>query len=123
MLCFKKKFELIWCNEQLIKFKNNQIFQVGLIMGGLESYRKEIYELGKKICIHFPNLFGYIGVDILRVKDNWQIIEINPRFTSSYIGLEEAYGQEIVEKINEFYIDKKFSEKKHKLNKKVKIFF
>ena len=41
MLCFKK-IELICCNEQLIKFKNNQIFQVGLIMGGLESYRKEI---------------------------------------------------------------------------------
>ena len=123
MLCFKKKFELICCNEQLIKFKNNQIFQVGLIIGGLESYRKEIYELGTKICVHFPNLFGYIGVDILRVKDNWQIIEINPRFTSSYIGLKEAYGQEVVEKINEFYIDKKFSEKKHKLNKKVKIFF
>ena len=32
----------------------------------------------------------------------------------------EAYANK---KINEFYIDKKFSEKKHKLNKKVKIFF
>ena len=90
MLCCEKNFELICCNEQLLEFKNNRINQVGLIMGGLESHRKEIYELGKKICTHFPNLFGYIGVDILRVKDHWQIIEINPRFTSSYIGLKEA---------------------------------
>ena len=42
MLCKEKVLRLICCNEQLLKFKNNQIFQVGLIMGGLESYRNEI---------------------------------------------------------------------------------
>ena len=123
MLCCEKNFEIICCNEQLLELKNNRINQVGLIIGGLESHRKEIYELGKKICTHFPNLFGYIGVDILRVKNHWQIIEINPRFTSSYIGLESAYGRGMIEKINEFYIKKKLTEKNCKLNKKVKVFF
>ena len=68
MLCYKKDFQIICCNEQLLEFKNNKIYQFGLIIGGLESYRKQIYELGKEICNYFPNLFGYIGVDIVKEK-------------------------------------------------------
>ena len=53
MLCYNKSFEIICCNEQLLKFKNNRIYQVGLIMGGLEPYRHEISELGKKFLTIF----------------------------------------------------------------------
>ena len=42
MLCYKKDFQIICCNEQLLEFKNNKIYQFGLIIGGLESYRKQI---------------------------------------------------------------------------------
>ena len=107
----KKDFQIICCNEQLLEFKNNKIYQFGLIIGGLESYRKQIYELGKEICNYFPNLFGYIGVDIVKEKNNWKVIEINPRFTSSYVGLEQAYGKEVINLISEFYINKKFNKK------------
>ncbi len=123
MLCYKKDFQIICCNEQLLEFKNNKIYQFGLIIGGLESYRKQIYELGKEICNHFPNLFGYIGVDIVKEKNNWKVIEINPRFTSSYVGLEQAYGKEVINLISEFYINKKFTCKNYKLKKKVNIYF
>ena len=123
MLCNGKAFEIICCNEQIIEFRNNKISQIGLIMGGLESHRNQIYELGKKICNHFPNLFGYIGVDIVKVEDEWRVIEINPRFTSSYIGLEEAYGEKVINKINDFYIYKKLNKKALSLRKKVKIYF
>ena len=33
-------------------------------------------------------------------------LEIIPRFTSSYVGLEKAYGKKVPNKINEFYINK-----------------
>ena len=117
MICDGESFQIISCNEQLLKFEDNQVYQIGLIMGGLESYRDQINELGK-ICKYFPNLFGYIGVDIVQSKDDWKVIEINPRFTSSYIGLERAYGKEIINKITEFYIHKKFNEKICTLQKK-----
>tara|TARA_B100002019_G_scaffold145635_1_gene125537 strand:- start:820 stop:1779 length:960 start_codon:yes stop_codon:yes gene_type:complete len=123
MLCYNKSFEILCCNEQLLKFKNNRIYQVGLIMGGLEPYRHEISELGKKISNYFPNLFGYIGVDIIKVRNKWKVIEINPRFTSSYVGLEQSYGKTVINKINKFYISKKLNEKKIKLKKKVEIYF
>ena len=118
MICDGESFQIISCNEQLLKFEDKQVYQIGLIMGGLESYRDQINELGKKICKYFPNLFGYIGVDIVQSKDDWKVIEINPRFTSSYIGLERAYGKEIINKITEFYIHKKFNEKICTLQKK-----
>ena len=89
----------------------------------MESQKNEIYEIGKKICKHFPNLFGYIGVDIVKVKNEWRVIEVNPRFTSSYIGLEQAYGKRIINKINDFYINKKFDDKIYKLKKKLKFIF
>ena len=65
MLCNRKSFEIICCNEQLLRFKENKIFQVGLIMGGLESYRNEIHELGKKFATTFLIFLDNIGVDIV----------------------------------------------------------
>ena len=59
MLCCEKNFEIICCNEQLLELKNNRINQVGLIIGGLESHRKEIYELGKK---YVPTFQIYLAI-------------------------------------------------------------
>ena len=123
MLCCDKKFEIICCNEQILKFHNDKISQIGLIMGGLESHRNEIYAIGKKICSSFPELFGFIGIDIVRVNNDWRVIEINPRFTSAYIGLEQAYGIGAINRITEFYINKKIEKTNYSLKKKVKIYF
>lgn len=38
----------------------------------------------------FEGLRGYVGVDIVIAKDSVQLIEINPRLTTSYIGLRQA---------------------------------
>jgi predicted ATP-grasp superfamily ATP-dependent carboligase len=37
-----------------------------------------------------PGLKGYVGVDLILSKESAQLIEINPRLTTSYIGLRQV---------------------------------
>ena len=123
MLCSKKKFEVLCCNEQIVVIKKNKILQTGLRMGGLEFYRKEIEKIGRQIYKNFSGLFGYIGVDILLEENQWKIIEINPRFTSSLIGLEKSYGKKSLQKITKLYLENKINKTKNNLIKIVTVKF
>ena len=49
-------------------------------MGGLEKHRNEIESLANGLSKEFKGLFGVVGVDIVREKRRWLIIEINSRF-------------------------------------------
>ena len=123
MLCSENNFEVLCCNEQIVDINKKKISQTGLIMGGLESYRKEIEKIGRQIYENFSGLFGYIGVDILLEENQWKIIEINPRFTSSLIGLEESYGINSLQKISKLYLENKLNRTKNKLIKKFTVKF
>jgi len=47
-------------------------------------------ELASSAVGHIPGLNGYIGVDIVISGESIQLIEINPRVTTSYIGLRQV---------------------------------
>ncbi len=93
MLCKNKKFVLISCNKQIVKIVDDNIIQKGIIVGGLENERSEIKSLAQKICNVTEGFFGLIGVDIIKQNKKWHVLEINPRFTSSYNGILECYGK------------------------------
>jgi predicted ATP-grasp superfamily ATP-dependent carboligase len=50
--------------------------------------------LAHQIGISMPNLFGYMGVDVQiqqnQGKTHYAILDINPRLTTSYVGLHQA---------------------------------
>ena len=118
MICCKKKKIVLSCNKQIHKIKKNKISQQGNINGGLENYRSEIEKLAEKIVKNFPGLFGFVGVDIVKIKGTWHVIEINPRFTSSIISLEDTYGSDSIKNLTDFYIYEKIKNIKIKLKKK-----
>ena len=123
MLCSESNFEVLCCNEQIVNINEKNISQEGLIMGGLEPFRKEIEKIGRQIYENFSGLFGYIGIDILLEEDQWKIIEINPRFTSSLIGLGKSYGRNSLQKITNLYLENKLNKTKNKLIKKFTVRF
>jgi hypothetical protein len=49
--------------------------------------RERVFEKVKTLPSIFPGLKGYFGVDILLRDEDFDIVEINPRLTSSYLGL------------------------------------
>lgn len=109
MLCKNGKSKVICCNEQLLKLKKEKIQQVGCIMGGLEKHRNEIEILANRISKNFKGLFGIVGVDIVIENKKWLIIEINPRFTSAYSGLNKSYSSLTIKDITDFYVHKKLN--------------
>ena len=52
---------------------------------------------------------------IVIIKNSLHVIEINARFTSSLLGLQEAYGDSVTKKISDLYLTKVFDKKKIKL--------
>jgi predicted ATP-grasp superfamily ATP-dependent carboligase len=47
----------------------------------------ETFEMAKEVVESFPNLRGYVGVDFVLTEDAAVVLEVNPRLTTSYVGL------------------------------------
>ena len=62
-------------------------------------------------------------MDVIKIENVWHILEINTRFTSSLLGIENAYGIEAIKKITNLYLNKKIDKKKIKLKKTTKVYF
>ena len=115
MICLKGKSIVLACNKQIVS-KKKRISQIGSFIGKYEKYRQSFIKIANLISKSFPGLYGYVGVDVVFEDNMWKVIEINPRFTTSYVGLEKVYGG----KINRMIIDL-YTKNKIKLNKLVDI--
>jgi predicted ATP-grasp superfamily ATP-dependent carboligase len=64
--------------------------------GGVASWphprRAEACELGQRAAALAPGLRGYVGVDLVLGEQTCWLIEINPRPTTSYVGLRRVVG-------------------------------
>ena len=87
------KAELICCNRQQVSI-NKGVFElkaceVNISTNQLERYQKLIDKAAQSIS----GLWGYVGIDLIQ-PDNSDplILEINPRLTTSYVGIYPATG-------------------------------
>jgi len=46
-----------------------------------------------------PALWGYVGIDLIETPEQTWVLEINPRLTTSYVGINEALGLNVVEAV------------------------
>jgi predicted ATP-grasp superfamily ATP-dependent carboligase len=71
--------------------------------GGLVPFdhplRHSAFAVAEKIVKSFRNLKGYIGVDLVLTEDEAVAIEVNPRLTTSYIGLRRVVNFNVAEAI------------------------
>ncbi|EIC31167.1 ATP-grasp domain-containing protein [Methylomicrobium album] len=51
-------------------------------------YRELVGRLAKAM----PGLWGYAGIDLIETAEQVRVLEVNPRLTSSFAGLNEALG-------------------------------
>ena len=78
------------CNKQSI-FEENKTFK-------LKGCEVNVFDAGKyknycdNLVSVLPELYGYIGVDIIIQEREIFLIEINPRLTTSYVGIYDAIG-------------------------------
>ena len=84
----------------------------GEYLGGYVPYehplKDKVFEYAKKACEYVPGLKGFIGIDFIIDGDYIYLLEINSRFTTSYVGLQKIININIAKTIIDL-IDKKIS--------------
>ena len=84
------KARLLSCNTQIIDINNHKLSYIGGIINGMRDYWPQFEFLANKIAQSLPDLAGYVGIDVIVDDDEIIVVEINPRFTTSYIALRES---------------------------------
>lgn len=98
MICRDGHGWLLSCNRQLVNLDGNKPQFEGCVINGLSHYWEFFSRLAESIAAAIPSLSGYIGVDLILTQKSpihAEILEINPRLTTSYVGLGEATGVNI----------------------------
>jgi predicted ATP-grasp superfamily ATP-dependent carboligase len=92
MLCRNGKAWLLSCNRQHIECDGNQFKLRGVTVHGMQAYWQRFETIARKIAQMLPDALGYIGVDVIvdTANNKIYVLEINPRLTTSYVGLREA---------------------------------
>ena len=85
--------KILSINEQI--YKNSSEHEIFLYKINIGKFNYMLSEIESFIKVIFKNLdgyFGFIGVDAIITDSNIFFLEINPRLTTSYIGLRKTLG-------------------------------
>ncbi|MEC7834817.1 MAG: ATP-grasp domain-containing protein [Pseudomonadota bacterium] len=93
----KDDFIPLTCNKLIINPSKGSIHYQKIEVGGAEFLRNEMTRIVKKIHTAFGGLLGYVGIDFIKNRKNLVVLEINPRLTTSYVGLARSINFNPVE--------------------------
>ncbi len=92
-LFYQGESAFICCNQQHLTFDDNKFQLLGCTVNVKQEQRLDWQSLCSKIAQAIPGLWGYIGIDLIETEQGeLLILEINPRLTTSYVGIKEATG-------------------------------
>lgn len=89
--CCDGEAVLLSVNQQRIARRGRELALSGCRVGVCSPFDAEA--VAAEIARAFPELRGYVGVDLIYDGHSPWIIEINPRLTLSYVGLSRAAGK------------------------------
>ncbi len=83
---------LLSCNQQKIIIKSGRFELIGCRVNVEPENRKELALLLQTLTKQIPGLWGYVGIDYIDSETGPSLLEINPRLTTSYVGIRKALG-------------------------------
>lgn len=83
---------LLACNRQKVTLADGRFRYDGGVVGGLETGRGGYEVLAASVGEAVEGLGGYVGIDFIATAEGPAVLEINPRLTTSYVGLHRALG-------------------------------
>jgi tyramine---L-glutamate ligase len=92
LLCASGEARLLSVNLQQIVEENGEFRLTGCAVNAISDIGGVYAKLGSRIAKAMPELWGYVGADIMVTPDGPLVLEINPRLTTSYTGLRLARG-------------------------------
>ncbi len=79
-------------NRQRVVMTDNSFVLLGCVVNGYMEQQDRFRKIARDIVAAIPELWGIVGVDLLDTDAGLQVLEINPRITTSYVGLKESTG-------------------------------
>ena len=83
---------LLSVNRQRIAVMDDELLLLGCVVNGLGAADARFRRLGGDVAAALPGLWGYVGVDLVATAAGPLVLEVNPRLTTSYVGLRESLG-------------------------------
>lgn len=110
MVCGHGQALLLSANQQQIAVNQNRIQYSGSVVNGLAQHWTLFEQLAQRLIAAFPFLHGYLGVDVLLHDDALTVVEINPRATTSYVGLNASLGVNTTKTVIDFLYNGRMKE-------------
>lgn len=88
---------LVCANLQRFELINQQYHLADIVVNH-HSDSGAYQQLIDKIASSLPGLWGYVGIDLIENEQVW-VLEINPRLTTSFVGIYNALGINIAETV------------------------
>jgi predicted ATP-grasp superfamily ATP-dependent carboligase len=92
LLCSDQETWLVACNEQLIERDGMHLRHRGNVVNSIRDNFDELERVACEVTRSIPGLWGYVGIDLVIGLHGPVVIEVNPRLTTSYIGLKDSTG-------------------------------
>ena len=91
LVCQSGRARVLSCNRQQVVVRESMFHFEGT-EAGAGGDGAAYQPLANAIARVLPGLWGYVGVDFIATRDGPAVMEINPRLTTSYVGLAEVGG-------------------------------
>ncbi len=91
---------LLCCNRQTVEIREGKFQLTGCEVNIAHNNKQRYQQLIDKIAVAMPGLWGYVGIDFIEQDDGKLfVLEINPRLTTSYVGISQALGVNMAEQL------------------------
>ena len=116
LICTKGKAMTISLNHQTVKFGGAT--EVSSYEGGAVPFehplKQKAFAVAKKTVGCFVGLRGYVGVDFVLAKNKLFVLDVNPRLTTSYVGISRIANFNVAQEIVDAVLKGKMSAKHEK---------
>lgn len=92
---------LICINRQYIRIHENEHLKLQSceVNYALDRNKQPFQVIVDQVATAISGLWGYVGIDLIKRDGRLLIVEINPRITSSYAGIREALGINVMQQM------------------------
>src|SRR5690349_16189624 len=83
---------LLSVNRQRVALRDDVFEFHGCLVNAIDDAEGKLARLAACTLAAIPGALGYLGIDVVSSEQGPVVIEVNPRLTTSYVGLREAIG-------------------------------
>jgi predicted ATP-grasp superfamily ATP-dependent carboligase len=92
LLCRDGLARILSCNIQRVVVADNQFHFLGTTVNGVADVTGAFERCARGVAAAIPELWGYVGVDLVLTGQGAVVLEVNPRMTISHAGLHASTG-------------------------------